>query len=61
MLGAAFCLLTGCIREDRSDCSCDVFLDFLYTGDGQTDIFPDKIDKVNMTARPTYSRTRSTR
>lgn len=48
MLGAAFCLLTGCIREDRSDCSCDVFLDFLYTGDGQTDIFPDKIDKVNM-------------
>lgn len=48
MLGAAFCLLTGCIREDRSDCSCDVFLDFMYTGDGQTDIFPDKIDKVNM-------------
>lgn len=48
MLGTAFCLLTGCIREDRSDCSCDVFLDFLYTGDGQTDIFPDKIDKVNM-------------
>lgn len=48
LLGAAFCLLTGCIREDRSDCSCDVFLDFLYTGDGQTDIFPDKIDKVNM-------------
>lgn len=48
LLGTAFCLLTGCIREDRSDCSCDVFLDFLYTGDGQTDIFPDKIDKVNM-------------
>lgn len=48
LLGAAFCLLTGCIREDRSDCLCDVFLDFLYTGDGQTDIFPDKIDKVNM-------------
>lgn len=48
LVGAAFCLLTGCIREDRSDCSCDVFLDFLYTGDGQTDIFPDKIDKVNM-------------
>lgn len=41
-------VLAGCIREDRSDCPCDVFLDFVYTGDGDTDIFPDKIDRVNM-------------
>lgn len=45
---AAIGLLTGCIREDRSDCTCDVMLSFIYLGDEQTDIFPDKIDKVNM-------------
>lgn len=43
-------LLTGScsIRDDRSDCTCDIILDFLYTGDGVDDIFADKIDKVNM-------------
>ena len=40
--------LSGCIWEDRSDCTCDVILSFIYTGDGDTDIFPEKIDKVNM-------------
>ena len=48
LLLSAFCLSTGCIREDRSDCTCDVFLDFVYTGDGNTDIFPDKIGNVNL-------------
>ena len=49
-LTVATVLLTGAcsIRDDRSDCTSDVILDFLYTGDGETDIFPDKIDKVNM-------------
>lgn len=45
---AAFSLLTGCIREDRSDCTCDVLLSFIYMGDGDDDIFPEKIDQVNM-------------
>ncbi len=45
---AAFVLLSGCIMEDRSDCTCDVLLSFVYTGDGSTDIFPEKIDKVNL-------------
>lgn len=40
--------LSGCIWEDRSDCTCDVILSFIYTGDGDTDIFPEKIGKVNM-------------
>lgn len=48
LLLSAFCLSAGCIREDRSDCTCDVFLDFVYTGDGNTDIFPDKIGNVNL-------------
>ena len=36
------------IRDDRSDCSGDVFLHFIYNGDGDTDIFPSKIMCVNM-------------
>lgn len=46
----SFALLafTGCIREDRSSCKCDIFLNFIYNGDGSTDIFPEKIKSVNM-------------
>lgn len=44
---AAACL-SGCIWEDRSDCACDVILAFRYYGDGDTDIFRDKIGKVNL-------------
>lgn len=45
---AAMVFLSGCIREDRSDCTCDVMLSFIYHGDEGTDIFPEKIDRVNL-------------
>lgn len=48
LVAAVLCLVSGCIREDRSDCTCDVLLSFIYTGDGDTDIFPEKIDRVNL-------------
>ena len=38
----------GCIRENRDDCRGDVYLHFIYNGDGDTDIFPDKIECVGM-------------
>lgn len=40
--------LAGCIREDRDDCKGDITLRFRYDGDGTTDIFPAKIDRVRM-------------
>lgn len=39
---------SGCIRENRDDCGGDVFLHFIYNGDGNTDIFPDKIESVGL-------------
>ena len=48
LIAAMAGLSSGCIREDRSDCTCDVLLSFVYTGDGTSDIFPEKIDKVSL-------------
>lgn len=41
-------LLSSCIKEDLDDCKGKVSLRFRYVGDGTTDIFPEKIDKVTM-------------
>lgn len=40
--------LTGCIKEDLDDCKGKVSLHFRYVGDGTTDIFPSKIEKVTL-------------
>lgn len=47
-LAVALPWLSGCIKENRDDCKGKVVLRFRYVGDGTTDIFPDKIDKVTM-------------
>lgn len=39
-------LATGCIKEDLD--SCDTSLIFRYFGDGTKDIFPEKIEKVDL-------------
>ena len=39
-------LTTGCIKEDLD--SCDTNLIFRYFGDGTKDIFPEKIEKVDL-------------
>ncbi|GGK05427.1 FimB/Mfa2 family fimbrial subunit [Parabacteroides faecis] len=39
-------LMTGCIKEDLA--SCDTNLVFKYFGDGTKDIFPEKIEKVDL-------------
>lgn len=39
-------LTTGCIKEDLD--SCDTNLLFRYFGDGTKDIFPEKIEKVDL-------------
>lgn len=39
-------LAAGCIKEDMEP--CDVNLVFRYFGDGTKDIFPEKIEKVNL-------------
>ena len=41
-------LLSSCIKEDLDDCKGKVSLLFRYVGDGTTDIFPEKIDKVTL-------------
>lgn len=38
--------MPGCIKEDMSDCG--TFLYFSYLGDFNTEIFPEKINKVNL-------------
>lgn len=40
--------LNGCIKDDRSDCPSNCKLLFSYVGDGTTQIFQDKIHKVDM-------------
>lgn len=40
--------LNGCIKEDMSDCPGNCLLSFSYVGDGTTQIFQDKIHKVDM-------------
>ena len=39
-------LMTGCIKEDLA--SCDTNLVFRYFGDGTKEIFPEKIEKVDL-------------
>lgn len=42
-----FVLLTGCIKEDMDDCGyTDLY--FSYKGDGTSEIFSQKIEKVNL-------------
>lgn len=50
------CLFTGCIKEDQSDCRRSFTLLFRYNGDGTTDIFPDKVTKVNLYVYDTADR-----
>ena len=47
-LAVALPWLNGCIKENRDDCKGRVMLRFRYVGDGTTDIFPEKIEKVTM-------------
>jgi hypothetical protein len=38
----------GCVREDAAECDRAVTIRFSYTGDGDTEIFGEKIDKVDL-------------
>lgn len=42
--------LSSCIRENLDSCKGKISLQFRYVGDGTTDIFPEKIEKVTLFA-----------
>ncbi len=42
------CILTGCIKDNMDDCHRSYTLLFRYTGDGTTDIFRQKVTKVDL-------------
>jgi len=41
-------IITGCIKEDFDECSVKVKLMFSYRGDGNSEIFMDKHEKVDL-------------
>lgn len=42
------CILIGCIKDNLDDCHRSYTLLFRYTGDGTTDIFRQKVTKVDL-------------
>lgn len=49
-------LFTGCIKENMDDCHRSFTLLFAYNGDGTTDIFRQKVTKVNLYVYNTETR-----